>query len=98
MPENQPAYQELRRLAEEFENQDAFLSTVLKEEFAMQSALVYPIYDTYINDPNSWFNLTVAVYRNDLPADYTEVEIAEFMNKRADILKEMMILQEGIRY
>lgn len=98
MPENQPAYQELRRLAEEFENQDAFLSTVLKEEFAMQSALVYPIYDTYINDPNSWFDLTVAVYRNDLPADYTEVEIAEFMNKRAGILKEMMILQEGIRY
>lgn len=97
MPDKQLSYQELCRLAEEFENQDAFLSTVLKEEFTMQSALVYPIYDPYINDPKTWFDLTVAVYRNDLSVEYTEVEIAEFMNKRANILKEMRILKEGIR-
>ncbi len=96
MPETQQAYQELYQLAEAYENQDAFLSAALKEEFAMQSALVYPIYDTYINDPKSWFDLTVAVYSSKRSIAYTEEEMADFMNKRANILAEMEIFQEGI--
>lgn len=96
MPEEQQAYQQLRQLAEDYENQDAFLSGALKEEFAMQSALVYPIYDTYINDPKRWFDLTVGVYSNKVPITYTEEEITDFVNKRANILEEMAIFQEGI--
>lgn len=81
------------RLAEAYEDQDAYLSTVLKEEFMMQSALLYPVYDTYVGDPQKWFADTLSMYDPNYNNRQTEAEEADFLEKRGNILREMLLFQ-----
>ncbi|EOS7904944.1 hypothetical protein EAC61_RS07680 [Enterococcus hirae] len=92
-PEKQKAYEQLMRLAEAYEDQDAYLSTVLKEEFMMQSALLYPVYDTYVGDPQKWFADTLSMYDPNYNNRQTEAEEADFLEKRGNILREMLLFQ-----
>ncbi|MCG3562187.1 hypothetical protein L8957_28905, partial [Klebsiella pneumoniae] len=66
------------------------LSSVLKEEFTLQSAIVYPVYDTYIEDPRRWFQLTVEAYTGKTMYDGTEYEKQDFFKKREKILQQMI--------
>ena len=47
-PQQQSSYRQLCVFSDHYGNEDALLSSVLKEEFTLQSAIVYPVYDTYI--------------------------------------------------
>ncbi|MEY8445300.1 hypothetical protein AALA44_03745 [Enterococcus ratti] len=92
-PQEQLAYQKLSRLAENYEVQNAPLSAVLKEEFVLQCALLYPVYDTYVGDPKSWFDHTVSIYEGATDKKRTEEEKI-FAKKRKIILREIRLFQE----
>ncbi|WP_165004917.1 MULTISPECIES: hypothetical protein [unclassified Enterococcus] len=92
-PEEQKAFQELCQLADQYENQDAMLGASLKEEFAMQSALTYPIYDRYINHVEDWFELTIEAYGGIVREEKTEEQKEVFLEKRTKILAQLMKFQ-----
>ena len=89
-PQQQSNYRQLCVFSDHYGNEDALLSSVLKEEFTLQSAIVYPVYDTYIEDPRRWFQLTVEAYTGKTMYDGTEDEKQDFFKKREKILQQMI--------
>ncbi|WP_430604961.1 hypothetical protein [Enterococcus sp. DIV0125] len=85
-PAEQKSYRCLSKLAQAYENQDALLSAGLKEEFMMQAAITYPIFDTYIGEATRWFEETIKVYQGTTEMGFTEVEEEKFLAKREKIL------------
>ncbi len=81
-PQQQSSYRQLCVFSDHYGNEDALLSSVLKEEFTLQSAIVYPVYDTYIEDPRRWFQLTVEAYTGKTMYDGTEYEKQDFLKTR----------------
>nr|WP_242542477.1 hypothetical protein [Enterococcus sp. DIV1298c] len=90
-PEEQTSYQQIKKMAEAYEQEDALMSKNLKEEFTMQSAIVYPIYDSYIGDLDKWFEQTVASYTNQPCEDLSSPEQQEFAEKRNKIITELLL-------
>ncbi len=88
-PQQQASYQQLCVFSDRYGNEDALLSSVLKEEFTLQSAIVYPVYDTYIEDPKRWFQLTVEACTGKTMYEGTEDEKQDFLKKRK-ILQQMI--------
>ena len=80
-PQQQASYQQLCVFSDRYGNEDALLSSVLKEEFTLQSAIVYPVYDTYIEDPKRWFQLTVEACTGKTMYEGTEDEKQDFLKK-----------------
>ncbi|HBH6517746.1 TPA: hypothetical protein KT852_002419, partial [Enterococcus faecium] len=89
-PQQQASYQQLCVFSDRYGNEDALLSSVLKEEFTLQSAIVYPVYDTYIEDPKRWFQLTVEACTGKTMYEGTEDEKQDFLKKREKILQQMI--------
>ena len=77
-PQQQASYQQLCVFSDRYGNEDALLSSVLNEEFTLQSAIVYPVYDTYIEDPKRWFQLTVEACTGKTMYEGTEDEKQDF--------------------
>ncbi|MBD9904213.1 hypothetical protein IHP58_11075, partial [Enterococcus faecium] len=48
------------------------------------------VYDTYIEDPKRWFQLTVEAYTGKTMYDGTEDEKQDFFKKREKILQQMI--------
>jgi len=90
-PEEQTSYRRIKQMAEAYEREDALMSENLKEEFAMQSAIVYPIYDSYIGNLDKWFKQTVATYTNQPCEDLLASEQHEFTEKRNKIMTELLL-------
>nr|WP_242543282.1 hypothetical protein [Enterococcus sp. DIV1094] len=90
-PEEQTSYQQIKKMAEAYEQEDALMSKNLTEEFTMQSAIVYPIYDSYIGDLDKWFEQTVASYTNQPCEDLSSSEQQEFAEKRNKIITELLL-------
>ena len=90
-PEEQTSYQQIKKMAEAYEQEDALMSKNLKEEFTMQSAIVYPIYDSYIGDLDKWFKQTVASYTNQPCEALSSSEQREFAEKRNKIITELLL-------
>ncbi|OQO71601.1 hypothetical protein BH747_01865 [Enterococcus villorum] len=94
-PDKQLAYQQLMALAEKYEDQNTQLSALLKEEFTMQCALLYPIYDRYVIDSKKWFADTLRFYaQTDEKKQITE-ENRMFMEKRKNIFNQIRLFQES---
>ncbi|MCZ1370266.1 hypothetical protein FZC03_06605 [Enterococcus faecium] len=89
-PQQQASYQQLCVFSDRYGNEDALLSSVLNEEFTLQSAIVYPVYDTYIEDPKRWFQLTVEACTGKTMDEGTEDEKQDFLKKREKILQQMI--------
>lgn len=91
-PEEQSVYRQLIMLAEKYEDQNTQLSEILKEEFAMQCALLYPIYDSYVKNSKKWFANTLRIYVSNEEKCQTDEEARIFMEKRKNILRQMNLL------
>ncbi|EPH96812.1 hypothetical protein D920_01977 [Enterococcus faecalis 13-SD-W-01] len=90
LPEYQPGYLELLRLAEDYEQEDSLLAMSLKEEFAMQSALVYPFFDRFIEEPEWWFQKTVSYYKELIAGKESAGLDQGFSKKREELLRQTL--------
>lgn len=72
---------------------------MLNEEFTLQSAIVYPVYDTYIEDPKRWFQLTVEACTGKTMYEGTEDEnkILKEKNFAANDLLPLDFISEKIK-
>ncbi|MGM9902607.1 hypothetical protein A5844_000445 [Enterococcus sp. 10A9_DIV0425] len=89
-PEQQETYQKLCVLAEKYEQEDAQLSKSLKEEFTIQSAITYPVYDSYVNDVEQWFDMTVSSYKDSSTESSSSIE-QQLLEKRNKIMQEIIV-------
>lgn len=62
----------------------------------MQSALLYPIYDTYVEDPQKWFESTLYAYGQKDDNGQTDEDERKYTEKRKNILSIMRLFQERI--
>jgi hypothetical protein len=90
LPDYQPGYLYLVRRTEEFEQEDSLLAMSLKEEFTMQSALVYPFFDQFIEDPEWWFQKTVSYYKELIAGKESEGPEQDFSKKREELLRQTL--------